>query len=80
LEAASMGCNVVITNRGYASEYCNGHAFYCDPASPGSIREAIEKASGEATNEIFRQKILDNYTWRNAAQKTFQAYKKILLK
>jgi glycosyltransferase involved in cell wall biosynthesis len=80
LEAAAMGCNVVITNRGYASEYCNGHAFYCDPSSPISIREAIEKASKEKGNKNFREKIFANYTWKNAAQKTFEAYKKILLK
>jgi glycosyltransferase involved in cell wall biosynthesis len=75
-----MGCNVVITNRGYASEYCNGHAFYCDPSSPISIREAIEKASKENGDKNFSEKILANYTWENAAQKTFEAYKKILLK
>lgn len=80
LEAASMGCNIVITNRGYASEYCNGHAFYCDPSSPASILEAIEKASKKDPNKTFREKIFTNYTWKNAAQKTFHAYKKILLK
>ena len=80
LEAASLGCNVVITNRGYASEYCNGHAFYCDPSSPVSIREAIEKASKENFNKDFQEKIFANYTWKNAAQKTFEAYKKIVLK
>lgn len=80
LEAASLGCNVVITNRGYASEYCNGHAFYCDPSSPVSIREAIEKASKDNGNKSFREKIFANYTWKNTAQKTFDAYKKILLK
>jgi glycosyltransferase involved in cell wall biosynthesis len=80
LEAASLGCNVVITNRGYASEYCNGDAFYCDPSSPVSIREAIEKASKENFNKNFQKKIFTNYTWKNAAQKTLEAYKKILLK
>lgn len=80
LEAASLGCNIVITNRGYASEYCNDYAFYCDPSSPVSIREAIEKASKENCNKNFREKIFANYTWKNAAQKTFDAYKKILSK
>ena len=80
LEAASLGCNVVITNRGYASEYCNGYAYYCDPSSPVSIRQAIEKASKENFNKNFQEKIFTNYTWKNAAQKTFEAYKKILLK
>src|SRR5690348_2653212 len=80
LEAASLGCNVVITNPVYASEYCNSHAFYCDPSSPASIREAIENASKKNFDKNFQQKIFTDYTWRNAAQKTFEAYKKILLK
>jgi glycosyltransferase involved in cell wall biosynthesis len=75
-----MGCNVVISNRGYASEYCNGHAFYCDPSSPASIREAIKKASKKDYDKNFHKKIFTCFTWKNAAQKTFHAYKKILLK
>jgi glycosyltransferase involved in cell wall biosynthesis len=77
LEAAAMGCNIVITNRGYASEYYDGHAFYCDPSSPSSILEAIENASKEDDEKIFRKKVLADYTWRNAAQKTYEAYQKI---
>ena len=80
LEAAAMGCNIVITNRGYTSEYYNGHAFYCDPSSPSSILEAIEKASKENDEKVFRKKVLTDYTWRNAALKTFEAYQKILKK
>ena len=80
LEAAAMGCNIVITNRGYTSEYYNGHAFYCDPSSPSSILEAIEKASNGNDEKVFRKKVLTDYTWRNAALKTFEAYQKILKK
>ena len=78
LEAAAMGCNVVITDRGFASEYCNGHAFYCDPSSPSSMLEAVETASRAAYPKNFQQKILTEYTWQNAANKTYEAYKKIL--
>lgn len=78
LEAGASGCNVVITDRGYASEYCNGNAFYCDPSSPASIREAIEKASESYVPPSFREKIIKNYTWRNAAGKTYEAYQKII--
>jgi len=78
LEAAAMGCRVVITNHGYASEYCNDHAFYCDPSSPSSIFEAIDKASRQETNPIFQQEIFKNYTWKKAAEKTYEAYKKIV--
>src|SRR6476659_304125 len=33
LEAAAMGCNVVITRKGDAHEYFGDEAEYCDPAS-----------------------------------------------
>jgi glycosyltransferase involved in cell wall biosynthesis len=78
LEAASMGCNIVITNRGYASEYYDGHAFYCDPASPDSILKAIEEASEEEDDKFFQKKIFTDYTWQNAARKTYEAYQKII--
>lgn len=78
LEAAVMGCNVIITDRGYASEYCDGYAFYCDPSSPSSILEATDKASKAEYSKIFQQKIIADYTWRNAAFKTLEAYKKII--
>ena len=78
LEAAAMGCNVVITEKGYTSEYYNGHAFYCDPSSPSSILEAVNKASNACEYKTLQEKILKNYTWQNAAIKTYTAYKKIL--
>jgi glycosyltransferase involved in cell wall biosynthesis len=80
LEAAAMGCNIVITDRGYASEYYDGHAFYCDPESPSSILGAIEKASEEENNEVFQKKIFTDYTWKIAASKTYEAYQKIVKK
>lgn len=77
LEAAAMGCNVVITNRGYAAEYCRGHAFFCDPASPSSILDATRQAAEGQHDKVFQQEIFCHYTWRNAAVKTYEAYKKI---
>ncbi len=78
LEAAAMGCNVVITNKGYASEYFQNHAFYCDPSSPVSIREAILSASNGVVCTKLQEKIRSNFTWQNAAAITYEAYKKIV--
>ena len=78
LEAAAMGCSVVITNKGYATEYFEDNAFYCDPSSPSSIKDAIEKASAAIPCKIFQRKIFSDFTWQNAAAATHQAYKKIL--
>ncbi|MGZ3756974.1 MAG: glycosyltransferase family 4 protein [Mucilaginibacter sp.] len=74
VEAALMGCNIIITNKGDAPEYFGDEAFYCDPASPESILYAVECASAAAYNPALRQKILEKYTWKQAAIQTQQAY------
>jgi len=74
IEAAAMGCNIVITDKGDTREYFGEYAFYCDPASPKSIFEAIEKASSADFDEGLRQKILTKYTWKQAAIQTLKAY------
>jgi len=79
LEAAAMGCNVVITDRGDARAYFGDAAFYCDPASPGSIMAAVEKASLQEYNVELRKKIILNYTWQQAALQTHIAYKEAIL-
>jgi glycosyltransferase involved in cell wall biosynthesis len=44
LEAAVMGCQVVITDNGYARSYFKDDAFYCDPAKPESILQSVDSA------------------------------------
>ena len=78
LEAAAMGCNIVITDKGDTREYFENYAYYCDPASPESIYEAIKKAAGEKYTEALRDKILAKYTWQEAASKTLSSYHQIL--
>lgn len=80
LEAAAMGCNIVITRKGDTEEYFEDYAFYCEPDSPESIFKAIQKASSEKYNEVLRNKIFTEYIWTEAANKTFQAYEEILNK
>jgi glycosyltransferase involved in cell wall biosynthesis len=77
VEAAAMGCNIVITDKGDTREYFGDDAFYCDPSEPKSILEAIEKASLGPFNENLRKKILKYYTWEQAAIQTLKAYKTI---
>ena len=40
----------------------------------------FEKASEEDDDKIFKKKIFTDYTWRNAARKTYEAYQKIIKK
>ncbi|MDB4061948.1 glycosyltransferase family 4 protein [Vicingaceae bacterium] len=78
LEAAALGCNIVITKKGDTEEYFEDYAFYCEPDRPKSIQEAIEKALEEQVNLKFNELISKKYTWEVAAQKTFEAYQKVL--
>ncbi|MEP6673914.1 MAG: glycosyltransferase family 4 protein [Ferruginibacter sp.] len=80
LEAAAMGCSIVITDKGYTREYFGELAVYCDPASPASILEAIEIASKKKDVALLQQRIINHYNWEQAAQKTAAAYKAVLNK
>ena len=79
LEAGAMGCNLVITEKGDTREYFENFAFYCDPYSVDSIREAIIKAYQTPVNQALRERIMNNFTWDKAAEKTLEGYRKILL-
>jgi glycosyltransferase involved in cell wall biosynthesis len=78
LEAAAMGCNIVITDKGDTREYFGSNAFYCDPAEPQSILAAVEKASHYKYNEDLHEMILKRYTWKQAAIQTLNAYKQTI--
>jgi glycosyltransferase involved in cell wall biosynthesis len=75
LEAAAMGCNIVVTNKGDVKEYFGDMAFYCDPESPDSIRMAIDSAANGESDSRLIKKIKEEYTWSIAAEKTLEAYK-----
>jgi glycosyltransferase involved in cell wall biosynthesis len=74
IEAAAMGCNIVITDKGDTREYFADDAFYCDPGQPQSILAAVQKASEAKFDEGFRRKILKQFTWQQAAIQTYNAY------
>jgi glycosyltransferase involved in cell wall biosynthesis len=78
LEAAAMGCNVAITEKGYTREYFGNDAFYCDPGDPESIYNGIETAAKTCANKKLQHKIFNQYTWQRAASITHEAYKKII--
>jgi glycosyltransferase involved in cell wall biosynthesis len=78
LESAAMGCNIVITDKGYTRDYFGDTAFYCDPASSASILEAVRKASQSEPQPGLQEKIFREYTWQKAAAVTLDVYKKVL--
>src|SRR6202012_3912692 len=70
LEAAAMGCNIVITDKGDTKEYFGDQAFYCEPDSPSSILAAAEAAAAAGRSEALVRKIRTDYTWAAAAAGT----------
>ena len=78
LEAAVMGCNIVVTDKGDTRDYFADDAWYCDPDSVESIKQAVDAAYNTPYNEAFRQRILSEYTWKRAAEETYKAYADVL--
>jgi len=74
LEAGAMGCNLVITDKGDTRDYFGDHAFYCDPASVGSIRSALQKAYEAPARPALQHHIQSNFTWERTAEKTLEGY------
>lgn len=79
LEAGIMDCNLVITDKGDTREYFRDYAYYCEPDSIDSIRQAIVKAYESPVNPELKERILKNFTWEKTAEKTLEAYQKVLL-
>lgn len=78
LEAAALGCNVVVSPNGDTREYFRDDAWYCDPSSPASIRAAVDAAHQAPSNQRLADRILDRYTWSRAADETRAAYEMVL--
>ncbi len=74
LEAAAMGCNIVITAKGDTSEYFTDRAYYCEPGSIESIRAALIKAYESPGNPQLQDEVRHNFTWEKAAEKTLEGY------
>jgi len=78
MEAAAMGCNIVIADKGDVREYFGDLAYYCEPENPDSIAIAIELALRNPVNSALQEKVFNEYTWEKAAEQTLAAYKKVL--
>jgi len=80
LEAALAGANIVTTDRGTAREYFKDMAWYCDPSDLNSIRKALREAYNSKKTKKLKLHILKNYTWEVVAEKTLEAYNRVLSK
>ena len=78
LEAAVSGANCVVSFHGPIAEYFGLDIFCCDPENVESIKNAILKAWNSPKKDNLKNRILNNFTWANAALKTFNAYQYVL--
>lgn len=78
LEAAASGCTVVTTDRGHAREYFGDDAWYCDPARPASIRDAVRRAVRQAPSTPLLARIQQHFTWADTARETLDGYQEML--
>ena len=78
LEAAYMGCNIVVTGKGDTREYFKDFAYYCNPEQVSSIYSAVMKAYDEPYNKEFKEYIEESFRWDITAEKTFEAYREVL--
>jgi len=81
LEAASLGCLIVSTDRGSARDYFGELASYCSPRSVESIRAALRReANLDSTSrrDALKEMISSKYTWTGAARLTYNAYREIV--
>jgi glycosyltransferase involved in cell wall biosynthesis len=74
LEAAVRNSNCVISTHGPVNEYFGHDVFYCNPLDISSIEKAIMSAWKSDVNTDLKNRILNQFTWKNAAQKTHEAY------
>jgi glycosyltransferase involved in cell wall biosynthesis len=75
LEAAAMGCGLVVTDRGDTREYFGDFARYCEPDSVESIRSAILEAYRKPAETRLRERILEEFTWEKTAERTLEGYR-----
>ena len=79
LEAGIMNCNLVVTAKGDTREYFGDYVYYCDPESIESIQEAIIRAWESPINPRLKEHIFNNYIWEKTAEKTLEAYHRVIL-
>ena len=74
LEAAYMGCKLVVTKCGDTIDYFKDYVEYCKHDSIELIYEAVILASKNTFSNILKTKIEEEYNWNYAAKCTFEAY------
>lgn len=82
LEAMVRECPVLVSDLSIFKEICGEAASYCKPQNVSSIAKEIitllrEEDRSKRLIELGSKKVQD-YSWSNAARKTFEVYEKVL--
>lgn len=80
LEAGLSGCNIVITSQGSTKEYFREYAWYVNHESYSDLKRKLKDANEHPKSPELKKIISQNYTWKQTAEKTLQAYSSILNK
>ena len=82
LEAALAGTPVVGSSFGHELEYLKGDCWWCDPADPDTVRNAVVEAwSAGRTNERpirLKRRILEEFNWERTVDATQRLYERVL--
>lgn len=78
LEAAALGCDIVLTNRGGPKEYYGGLAKLVDPLDIDEIGQAIlATLKGESSQPDLSKHVRQNYSANTVGRYLLDAYKKM---
>ncbi|OXT09509.1 hypothetical protein CE561_00660 [Thermoanaerobacterium thermosaccharolyticum] len=77
VEAGLSGSNIVTLKNETEYEYLRDFAYYCDPRSIESIREAVLKAYNAPKNDNLKNRLLKDFTWDAVAEKLERIYNEL---
>jgi len=69
---------LAITRGGSTREYFKDYVEYLNPASPGSIREAVDHALQRERTNVLKQYVMNNYLWSHSADENIGVYEELL--
>ena len=78
LEAGIAGAKIVITPHGGTKDYFKDMATYIDPYNIISIRNGIEIALNQDSDDRLKNHIINNFLWQKVAEQTANIYQQIL--
>lgn len=78
LEAGMAGCNVVAGFSEPVREHLGDDAFYCNPGSLRSIREAVLRAYSAPRDGKLRERLLKDFTWDAVARRILAVYERLV--